>query len=103
MTHSETTKDTNEKSTHKNPFVDIYNRNQIREDNPELYNKKEPVKRFFKILIIFIAAVLFPVLGLIFYGIWRDDDTFKARMALFGFWINFVFAASTIVSQFFFG
>jgi hypothetical protein len=101
MTHSKT--EENAYPTNgKNPFVDIYNRQQTREDNPELYNKKEPIKRFFKILLIFLVSTLFPVLGLIFYGIWRDDDKTKARMALFGFWINFIFAAYSIFIRFLF-
>jgi hypothetical protein len=100
MPDSNAIKDTHENTKKSNSFVDIYSRHQEREENPERYNEKHLVNRILKNVLIFIASLLFPVLGLIFYGIWRDDDVARARTALVGFWINFAFAAFTILQSF---
>ncbi len=84
-----------------NAFSNIYRRHQTREANPEIYYPKTPVKDAIKLVLVFITALLFPVIGLIYYGIWRDDNVRLARTGLFGFWVNFLYSAIIILMPFF--
>lgn len=93
---------TQDRTSKKNAFVDVYHHNQEIADNPEKYNPSTPTKDVATTFVVFVLSVLFPVLGLILYGIWKDDEIWLARSSLIGFWINFLFAAYTIVSLFFF-
>lgn len=84
-----------------NAFSDIYSRNKTREENPEVFFPKTPVKDAIKLVVVLVTALLFPVIGLIYYGIWKDDNVRLARTGLFGFWVNFVYSFIIILTPFF--
>ena len=89
----------NEKN--KNAFSDIYERSKTREDNPDIYYPKTPIKDMIKLIVVLITALMFPIIGIIYYGIWRDDNKKLARAGIIGFWINFIYMAYIILMPFF--
>ena len=84
-----------------NAFSDIYKRKKTREEYPDIYNPKTPIKDTIKLIVVLITALMFPIVGIIYYGIWRDDNTKLARTGLFGFWINFIYMTSIVLMPFF--
>ncbi|MGM0435946.1 MAG: hypothetical protein ACQEQA_02740 [Bacillota bacterium] len=59
----------------------------------------KPEKNFSMIFTMFALSTAFPVLGVILYHVWKNDEPILARASLIGFFLNVSLIAFTILSS----
>lgn len=82
----------------KDVFHTLYKSSHERSSNPNLYNPRLSLKGRVITLILYITVLvlsfMYPVSGIVFYGIFRDDRPMHAITGLVIFLANFIFAIS---------
>ncbi|MFP4078878.1 MAG: hypothetical protein ACOC2X_03005 [Bacillota bacterium] len=89
------------KNDQESVFEELFRRSHIREENPEKYDPSRPVLNWTINILIFLTALFISVIGLVFYGIWRDENIARARLGLAGFLINLILLIQPLVLLFF--
>lgn len=80
-------------------FRDLYALSHERALHPDLYDSRKTLKgmtiTFVLYVIVVVVSFIYPVSGVVFYGVFRGDRTLHARTGLLIFLANLAFAVGT--------